>query len=304
MANQGEQMSGKTRKIVELIGVMVGIVLAAVSCWYAAQANATADAANRTAEQAIFSAARTEITGYAAQMVELDRAADARNGIQISVLAEQARSVLDQYGEAELRLAPATYRVLAEFAALDVENREVARNFAASAIRAAHQQKNLIEEIRAERALATSYAQDGNVTVMTQHLDRALGLSRSKTDKVQRDSTRFTGSQAIYLALLAAQAAEHGSKNYMDACQSAVDYEKRFRIQLTESWKARSLEVSRRAYSVKDFGTWDEVKKDDVFCGRKELSGESLHMAGFTRTWICNPVRRQLRSPESCAKEL
>src|SRR6478752_3133327 len=96
-------MSGKSL-VVDVVALVVAMAAGVISIL-----------ALRASDEAAASAARTEIAEYATRMVELDRLADERNDTQISVLAEQAYSVIMQYGQGRLRLAPSTFRVLATY---------------------------------------------------------------------------------------------------------------------------------------------------------------------------------------------
>lgn len=262
----------------------LSILFAYKSLEVARAANNTSIEAKQVAVSANLSTARSEITAYATQMVDLDREADERNGIQVSVMAEQANAVIAQFDESELALAPATYRVLAEISAFDVENTRLAISFAKRATLAAQADENVIEEIRAERALATISAQEGHPDQVVEHLDAAIKLSKASDTRAARDTDAFTRAYSVYLLIRASDTASK-SEDRDTACELASERFEQYQADIDVAAGNESLETSRRAYLIRNHLYSDEI------CQDPSLSASSLHIEEFVKIWRCNPER-------------
>jgi hypothetical protein len=217
-------------------------------------------------------------------MVRLDREADERNLTQITVLAEQADAVIDRFGQDRLQLAPATYRVLAQYTTLVTDNRSLAGKFGAAAVAVSAQQGNTVEEIRARRALADLAAKNGDVTEMRRQVDKALELANAdpKADAAQllRSSKNLTGAFAVYSALWAKVNGGAGP----EACDAAREYFAIFRRAIARQAAAHSLEVSRRAYRLGPTGNAASLCDLDP--------QKDLYLKLFSDVWLGNPDRK------------
>ncbi len=239
----------------------------------------------QSSNEATAGTARAEIAAYANEMVRLDREADERNLTQITVLAEQADAVIDSFGQDRLHLAPATYRVLAQYTTLVTDNRSLAKEFGDEAVAFAQQQGNTLEEIRARRALADLAAKDGDITEMRNQVDTALELANPDPHaigaKVLRNSKDFTGAFAVYSALWATVNGGAGPAG----CDAAREYFAMFRKTIARQAASRSLEVSRRAYRL---GTNPNAA---ALCGLHPQ--DDLHLRKFATVWSNNPDRKK-----------
>jgi hypothetical protein len=229
--------------------------------------------AYKASDDAAVGAARSEVAAYATQVVQLDRRADERSGTSITVLTEQADAVIKQYGQDRLHLAPSTYRVLAQYADLDTENRLLAKELADSALSASLEAGNAIEEVRSYRVLGDIAASEGNVRDLDVYVQKALEVtSRPNQPLVVRGSVSFTRSFAVYDALWAARAG--------GGCKMATDYFSKFEKEIKQAISAESLEASRRAYRLRASG----------LCG---LDRDELGIGVLSKVWLNNPERRQ-----------
>lgn len=239
----------------------------------------------QSSNEATASSARAEIADYANEMVRLDREADERNLTQITVLAEQADAVIDAFGQDRLHLAPATYRVLAQYTTLVTDNRALAKEFGNEAVALAEQQENTLEEIRARRALADLAAKDGDITEMRNQVDKALELANPDPvvigAKVLRNSKDFTGAFAVYSALWATMNGGAGP----EGCDAAREYFAMFRKTIARQAASHSLEVSRRAYRL---GARPNAA---ALCGLHPQ--QDLHLEKFESVWLNNPDRKK-----------
>ena len=262
----------KRQLVLEIAAILIALTAAVVSAlaWLsAAEANA--------------SDARTEITSYANEMVQLDRAADERNGTPMTVLAEQASAVIDQYDQEELRLAPATYRVLAQYTALGTENLRLARQFGNRAVTLAQEEENTLEEIRSRRVLIDVASQEGRMEEFVAEVERALMLADRAPEeapdyRVLQSSKRFTGALAVYSSLWAA--ANHENPEW---CEPALKYFQDYRDVIKSQADASSLEVSRRAYRLRTH------MDPDKLCGLDPQ--KDLYLVHFRDVWLNNPGR-------------
>lgn len=237
----------------------------------------------RTTDEANASQARTEITTYANQMVLLDRAADERNGTQMAVLAEQAYAVIARYDPKDLGLAPATYRVLAQYTALGTENLSLAKTYADKAVALAKEEGNTLEEVRAQRALIDIASQEGDIDELVAGVDQAIRLASvppgAPDYRILRNSKAFTGALAVYSTLWSAM-------NYGDDprwCEQAREYFQEYRNTIHAQAGAGSLEVSRRAYRLRTHIS------DKELCGLRPK--EDLYLSFFRDVWLKNPNR-------------
>lgn len=234
-----------------------------------------------SSQEATASTARAEITEYATQMIEFDRAADDRNTTQVTVLAEQADAVIDSFTQDRLKLAPSTYRVLATYTTLNTDNRKLALEFGEEALAVARQERVTIEEIRAHRALADLHAKNGEIDKMRTHVSAALDLAKKDEgpgSQVLRDSEAFTGVFAVYSAL---NARVRGAGQ--DACDAANEYFRTYQKTLDDRAARSSLEVSRRAYRLVGHG--------NKICGLDYRA--DLHLPELAKVWENNPGRNK-----------
>ena len=262
----------KFQVIADIVAVVVALAAGVISGFALVSSNG-----------ATASTARAEITEYAGQMIQLDRAADERNTTQITVLAEQADAVIDSYRQSRLKLAPSTYRVLAQYTTLNTDNRQLAFEFGSEAVELAAEQKNLIEEIRAHRVLADLAGKNGDVQEMRNQVTIALAIADADPQdtgntQVLRNSITFTGVFAVYSALLA-----NINGAGPEACQAVDDYFKEFKEEIAQQAGAQSLEVSRRAYRLRN------NMNSKQLCGLDPQ--KDLYLSDFRDVWLGNPGR-------------
>lgn len=225
-----------------------------------------------TSKEDAAGAARAEVAGYATQVVQLDYRADERSDTSITVLVEQADAVIEQYGQGRLHLPPSTYRVLAQYADLDTENRPLAQKFADAALAAAIRDGNSIEEIRSYRVLGDIDAGEGDLKGLDVNVRKSLNVANDKNQPIAvRGSVTFTQAFAVYDALWAARV--HHS------CDAAKGYFKEFYRSIEDVIKAESLEASRRAYRL----------RTSYVCG---LNQEKLGISTLIKVWMNNPERQ------------
>lgn len=262
--------AGKARTEIEKTGVINWLALG-VSV-IAVVMSGLAWGSTRAAEA---SAARAEIVDYAHQMVQLDREADERNVTQLTLLAEQTDAVIDQYGQNRLRLAPSTYRVLAQYTDLGTDNGTLAEAFGNAAVKQAQKDENVLEELRAYRVLASIAGQKGDTAGLESYVGKALDLAEANQNEsfVIRSSSKFTGAFAVYDALWAA--------NHGGGCDTARAYYDQFKHFVKQTADEQSLETSRRAYRLRNFSA-------ERLCG---ISRKDLRLDEFKIVWVNNHQR-------------
>ena len=262
----------KVIAVVAAIAAVIAAIAAAGAGIFAFIANEHSAQAQKDARAQIYSAARSEIVSYAVRMVSLDRLGASRNGNQVDVLGQQSQAVIETYGQSNLQLSPAAYRVIAQYLALDTDDIALATTLSDTALATAKAKGDSLEEIRAYRVIADLAAQSGHVSDMKAAYSSALQISKEyEKDQVgyaaiHKTAAQYTRGFAVYTALLAE--ADDGA----GACKAARSYTSDARVDLTELDQIGSLEMGRRAVRI-------DTKK---LCG---LTSKQLHLERFTSIW-------------------